>query len=342
MLTIIIPTMNRSDFLIRLLQYYADTNYKHWILIGDSSNAHHVEITKKAIGQFKGKLKIIYHELPGLNDAEVVRHLAPLVSTPYVVFTADDDFLVSSGLEKCIQFLENNHSYIAAHGIGICFKLHEAGPYGKFVGCTPYTLPVVEADTASQRLLDHFNHYAVTLFCVHRVKEWRAMYPTDGVIKDKTFESELLPCCLSIVQGKVIQLDCFYLVRQDHNRRYLLPSVKKWVNSPNWKPTYEIFCDRLARELANQDGIPLNEAINVVQKGFRTYLDHFNNSYMNMQSMLSRIPGLRYVLRYAKYFWASHTGELPLPLLLNQKSTYHKDFLPVYHLVTTPPKIQER
>jgi glycosyltransferase domain-containing protein len=337
MLTIIIPTMNRSDFLFRQLQYYADTKYKHWILIGDSSDARHVEITKKTIRQFKGKLKIIYHELPGLNDAECVRHLVPLISTPYAVFTADDDFLVPSGLEKCIQFLEKDNSYIAAHGIGVCFKLQDAGPYGKFVGCTPYKLPEAEPETASQRLLDHFNNYAVTLFCVHRVKEWRGMYPTDGAIKDKRFESELLPCCLSIIQGKVKQLDCFYLVRQDHNRRYLLPNVKNWVENPNWQSSYEIFRNRLARELVKQDGIMLNEATDVVQKAFQIYLNHFNNPYITIQVMLSRIPGLRYILGSVKYFWASHSGDYPLSSLRNPQSVYHNDFLPVYRLVTKQP-----
>jgi hypothetical protein len=31
MLTIMIPTMNRADFLIRLLNYYADTGSQHKI-----------------------------------------------------------------------------------------------------------------------------------------------------------------------------------------------------------------------------------------------------------------------------------------------------------------------
>ena len=40
---ILIPTMNRADFVIRQLQYYASVNCPHTIYIGDSSNQENSE-----------------------------------------------------------------------------------------------------------------------------------------------------------------------------------------------------------------------------------------------------------------------------------------------------------
>ena len=56
MISLLIPTMNRSDFLIRLLRYYRALGFQGCICIGDSSDAVHVERTKKAIQELQDKL----------------------------------------------------------------------------------------------------------------------------------------------------------------------------------------------------------------------------------------------------------------------------------------------
>lgn len=338
-LTIIIPTMNRSDFLIRLLKYYADTGYKHWILIGDSSNEEHIKKTKNAIKALKDKLKIIYQECPDLNDAECAQQLIKMISTQYAVFVADDDFLIPNGLEQSIAFLEEHRDYIAAHGTAILLNLQSSGPHGQIKNLSNYKLPSIEEDTASQRILNHLNDYSVTLFCVHRTEYWKTMYEEVDTIRDKSFGSELLPCCLSVIQGKVKQLDCLYLVRQKHDRRYLLPNMDDWINSPNWEPSYKVFRDRLAEELVRQDGITLNEAKSIVEQGFRSYLDKFHGNYARIKVAAKYIPGIKYVLRVAKYVWQNRPGDFSLSTLLNPSSPYHTDFMPVYRAVTMPPEL---
>jgi len=336
MLTIIIPTMNRSDFLIRLLNYYADTGFKHWLFIGDSSDAYHVEITKNAIRNFEGKLKIIYREYPGLNDAECNQQLSQLVSTPYAVFVADDDFLFPDALEQCISFLEKHENYNSVHGVANIFTLQSSGPYGMFLNSSIYRLPSIDAETASQRILDHLSNYSVTLFCVHRIETWQKMFKHVHEILDKSFGSELLPCCLSVVQGKVKQLDCLYLSRQGHDSRYELPDIHDWINHPNWEPSYKAFLDCLAEELSQQDDITFNKAKDIVKTAFKSYLDKRkeNMVYANLGKTVRYVPGMKQVL---KYFKNKQSGNLSLPRLLNPKSAYHSDFMPVYHAVTTSP-----
>ena len=55
MISLLIPTLNRSDFVDRILHYYAEQKYPSPIFIGDSSNDEEFEksasIVKKLSGQ---------------------------------------------------------------------------------------------------------------------------------------------------------------------------------------------------------------------------------------------------------------------------------------------------
>jgi glycosyltransferase domain-containing protein len=320
------------------LNYYRSTNYKHWILIGDSSNSEHIEITKKALHQFEGKLHIVYREYPGLNDAECLRQLIELASTPYAVYIADDDFLVPNGLDQSIKFLENHQDYIATHGIGINFRLRSPGPYGKFLNCSPYPLPSIEANIASQRIKDHLKNYSVTLFCVHRTEDWKRIFHGDILEGNKTFRSELLPCCLSVIYGKVKQLNCLYLIRQNHSARYLFPNINDWIRSPEWQSSYKFFRDYLAEKLSKEDTISLPEATTIIEEAFTTYLNTYNNTYTRLRNAVQHIPGMKYGVQITRYISSHRSGEFSLPTLLTDSSSYHHDFMPMYQIVTTPNK----
>jgi hypothetical protein len=83
---------------------------------------------------------------------------------------------------------------------------------------------------------------------------------------------ELLSCCLSIIRGKAKELDCLYLIRQAHDERLFVPDAYDWITSPDWLPSYQIFCDCLMEELAQQDGISVDEAPGEVKGAFWSYL----------------------------------------------------------------------
>ena len=133
---------------------------------------------------------------------------------------ADDDFLVPDALSKCVIFLEKNRDYAAAHGLGIILGLGYNGAYGPVVNCEYYPQPVIEAESASQRLDDHLCDYHVTLLSVHRIESLRAMFRDLHSLKDNQF-GELLSCCISVILGKSKELDCLYVVRQNHTQRYI-------------------------------------------------------------------------------------------------------------------------
>lgn len=349
MISLIIPTMNRPDFLIRLLRYYRDIGFPGYICIGDSSDAAHIEPTKRAVEALQGKLNIIYREYPDYNISMAISHLIDLVSTRYAAFVADDDFLVPAALEQCAMFLDNHPDYVAAHGVGVGLGLKSSGAYGQVAWASHYQQPVIDGDSASQRLLAHLSNYAVTLFSVHRIESWREMYQDISSLKDDTFALELLPCCRSVIQGKVKELDCFYLVRQSHNQRYLLPEIPDWISSPHWLPSYQVFRGCLAKKLMQLDGIGIEKAQEIVDQAFQSYLTNLLGKPVGKptlgHSVLSYLREVAGILPGARQVWralrslnsAGRKRESLLATLLLPSSPYHADFMPVYQALTEVP-----
>jgi len=283
MVTIVIPTYNRSDFLIRLFNYYADRDYKHWISIGDSSTGEHLERAKKAVKQFSKKLKIKFAEYPGLTEPQTTARLIETIETPYLAWVADDDFIVPKGLNECVEFLKANPDYSVAFGKGILFTIGSSGPHGEIRNFSSYDLRAIEDEAAAQRILNHLNDYSNSNFGAHRTEQFKKAYSNVVQLKDKGY-TELTPNCVSTIQGKVKALNCFYLVRQTHDRRYRLPDLYDWVTGPNWHPSYQVFFETCSKELAEKDGISEEEAQEVVKQAFWSYLKNglsrkFINSY---------------------------------------------------------------
>ena len=350
MSTLLIPTMNRSDFLIRLLRYYSGLGFAGNMCIGDSSNPEHVERAKRFIETLQGSLNIDYKEYPHLNGPECVEELLNFVSTPYAVWVADDDFLVPSALERCVRFLDNHQDYSAAHGVAVVITARSSGAHGPVVSAGHYKQPVAEGGSASQRLLDHLGSYSSTLFSVHRVESFREMYRDISSIKDWAFAGEILQCCLSVIQGKIKELDCLYMVRQVHSQRYLFPDVYDWVTGPHWLPSYEVCRDRVAEELVRQDGISMEAARDVVKQAFWSYLSRaltkkwggqYGRNNLGLRgrarSLARGVPPLRQTWLQLRSFVPSEKYKLSLPALLRPTSRYHSDFMPIYRAVSNVP-----
>jgi len=334
-----VSTKNRSDFLIRLLNYYAAAGYKYWISIGDSSDSFHFAKTEEAVKKLEGRLKIRHYKHSGLILSASVKKLAELVVTPYTAFIADDDFLIPNSLNCAIRFLEDNHEYIGATGRAVQFTLQSSGPYGKFSSVGYYKQGSVDAATASERLKNHLNDYFVTLFSVYRTHIWPKIYKNVLDMKCGVFANELLPCSLAAIYGKIKQLDCLYLVRQVHDQRYPLPDAYDWITGPNWFHSYQLFHDSLVEVLMQQDDISKQEADEVVKQAFWSVLKtslniKFQAKYcVSRRERLKRIPGLAVCVRGLRsLFFSSKTPSLRS--MLNSRSVYTSDFMPVYRVVT--------
>ena len=100
MLTLLIPTLNRSHFIIPYLKYLEKTSFDGSVFIGDSSNDEHLHLTKKAIDELNGNFQLNHYILPGKKIAECIRHMLPAINYRYAMYIGVDDLLVPKTLKK--------------------------------------------------------------------------------------------------------------------------------------------------------------------------------------------------------------------------------------------------
>ncbi|WP_447788896.1 TIGR00180 family glycosyltransferase [Pseudomonas farris] len=113
--TVVVISHNRNAFLRRTLQYYS--SYPCTVLVLDSS----VEGDEHMARDFPS---VDYRHLPqytykGLQ--EKLTYGVNQVTTPYMVFAADDDFLLHGALTESVEFLETNPDYGLCHGYGMMY-----------------------------------------------------------------------------------------------------------------------------------------------------------------------------------------------------------------------------
>ncbi len=353
MITVCVPTFNRPAFIERLLRYYAATGYRHWIFIGDSSQAEDAARTRRAVESWEGQLQVRYEACPGLSSCAALEYLSRFITTPYCAFLGDDDFLCPTTLDRCAEFLDANPDYSAAHGRAILFQIETAGPYGAMGTVGSYPLATLEADTGAGRLKEFFtvSLYAL-LNAVHRTPTWRDMFRGVGSMKGvknrNLFKDELMATCVSVIRGKVKELDGFYLMRQAHDT-YHWPHIYEWLMDSEWSPSYQIFHERLADELIRQDGLRMEEARAVIRDVFWPYLAaqvietrktetaRVRPGRSSLRRFARRLPAARQAWRALRAVVQRARDPWSLPALLDPTSPHHADFLPIYQLVTSRP-----
>lgn len=338
--SIIIPTMNRPKLLLRLIHYYGLLEFRGKILIGDSSNAEIFQKTASALENYKGCLDICHRHLPGRSVATAVMDMNEYLRTPYVCLAPDDDFIIPQTIAKCIQFLDSYPDYIAAHGVG-AFITNSSGDSEIIDNAGYYRQTIIDDVTASTRLRNHLKNYSVNLFSVHRSEIWRKMFistPTPSEWPqccDKSFADELLPCCLSVVYGKIKQIDGLYLIRQVHEERYLLPTWFTWFSNENWRPSYLYFRNQLAQAISCEDRISISQAESIVDSSFSVYMRggakvaapvHWFRKFARKSQAWHALRQLRVRLQPIRIICLSS--------LSSPSSPFYQDFLPVLNAVT--------
>lgn len=347
---ILIPTMNRADYVIRLLRYYASVDCPHTIYIGDSSNQENSEKIKNEIIKLENKINIIYRYLPNLTkgSADAAKHLLSIVKEKYSCYNCDDDYQVPNSLTICAEFLENNPDYATAGGYSVIFRLKNNGVYGDLDNLNDCALPKILNNTASERLVNFLSDNFVPLFYVNRTDQLLKSHEHVSDIKDHMFGSEIVPCALSITAGKSTTLDCLGYMRQMHDQHRVQLEPSEWITSPDWNESYKIYEHALSESISKKDGIPLENAKKIARKAFTGQLikwlsaeqrnygssksipkRNYKNIVKSIRSKISKnFPFLKSIYRTQIRPRLTEKKELYAEIL-KPESKYHKNFKPV-------------
>lgn len=351
MLSILIPTMNRSEFVIRLLSYYHRLRFPHTILIGDSSGDEHRTKILYGIARIQKELRVVYHHLPNHNNYEVTQALLGKTETPYASYLADDDFLIPETIEECIQFMEQNSDYSGACGRAALFKLTEHGVYGEVDATSPYPAYNIEDEDPALRLMSHASRYTSTFHSVCRTPLLKKALRQTSLFKQEAKKGEItwwtaesfgeLSTSWSLVaQGKIKCLPSLYYFRQVHDARYLFPNWFDWITSPTWQNCSQTFMAQIEEDLAEK-GVAKEKAREVIRAAFWRYLAAGANNKLRakkeapfwkkeLKTVMKALPMVKKSWRWLRSF----KEEMALEALLKERSAHYRRFKPLYTLIT--------
>lgn len=350
--SLIVPTKNRPDMLLRLIKYYRELGFRGKILIGDSSDKGISVQIAQSLSENFSKIDCQHYYLPDTPFGPAMNFLNKKIKTHYVAYVADDDFLIPGAIEACIAFLDTHPDYVAAHGIGALIG-SRSGENTDIQSAGYYRQPIVEQDSAVGRFRSLFESYSVSLFSIHRADTWRRIFrdTPDPMVSpghaDLSFGGELLQSSLSAVYGKIGQIDKLYLIRQAHNSRYLLPSSVSWfdwITKQDWRDSYLYFRDHVARAISETDGIPLIQSEQHVGHSFSNYLRQLIASAEAKPSRIREFTRESKRLRTLRSLWRVVLAGLrptfiTLENLKSPTSPYYTDFLPIHRAVTEPESL---
>jgi glycosyltransferase domain-containing protein len=329
MVAIIVPTMNRSSFVRRLLHYYAHNVVENMVYIADSSDDEfHIGEIKKAIESVSHSIEVVYEHYPKANIEEAKRLILDRVTQEYASYCGDDDFLIPSTLKKCAMFLESNPDYSNCHGTGVCLKMKHDSLYGDIQTVSDYSLLGNEFDDPYMRVYNYLSDYW-PIWSVRRVDEFKN---TLGLLRSIPVESfrEITMGCVPIVQGKTKLLDDLYVVRQVHQNRFQSPDPVEALLLEGWHKSFKEMCTIIANEIKKVATFNETTLDDSVRRGFINYYSAVLKTRMckRESSVLREIKN--FIIRhfpYIEYLYLKYAVPgITLPKLRNQKSRHYDDF----------------
>ena len=353
MLTIIITTKNRPEYVNRQLKYYNEQKYSGKILIGDASDEEHALFNKKYVESYNSILNIEYLSQKNFSVQKSIYELSMIVDTEFCVSVADGGFLICKNLSKCTEFLEKNNEYVAAHGKALLFSLKNDGPYSKEIeGVSYYSLTVSEANSSIDRWCEFMREYTVPMYCVVRSDIYRSMWEGLDKIKNPSLAGEFVPSSIMVISGKIMELDFLYLVRHIHSKRTNLPSVYDWIVADDWSQSLKLTKKIIIKKILDNEQTDYEATEIKVNVAFKYFMIKILLKYLIIQGNGKDHDHLLKYLYYIKNYKKVIIGflqnypkikktvkifdrrnKLKSSLMLDKQHKYYNDFYPIHQIL---------
>ncbi|MBB4266193.1 TIGR00180 family glycosyltransferase [Roseospira visakhapatnamensis] len=269
--TVLIPTLNRAEFVVRALAFYARGGFAGRIILGDSSTAPHAQLVQAAVERFADRLTIHLEPLPKDRYptlAECVQRMVDLVETPYMVMVPDDDLHMPGSLREAPDFLDAHPDYVGAMGERLNVKLGAVVPWGRVTWAILTKYADFEDPDPVKRLA-YYTGYGLSLYyAVMRSDTWRACLEASKTLNLPYFGEEFLPNCLAVIRGRFRMMPRFGPIAQldDSGGVWRRNTPYGLLNDPGWPAFRDGLLERLGQELVAQSDLPLAEARAIIDR----------------------------------------------------------------------------
>jgi glycosyltransferase domain-containing protein len=291
MITLIIASINRSDYLIKYLECLQNQKFDGQLLIGDSSDDYHLDKIQKYLNKNFFSFEVEHHKMPNKLPHECINKLLNKIKYEYTMWICDDDLLVFKTLKKCVDFLKHNPDFSAAGGKIQNVTIIE----NNFASCDKYELNNFLDDNIFLRLEKFSKKYQVVQYSVSRTKDFKLRYNIDKNNFDKSLGAEVYPTVFLIVMGKIKFFDDLFCIRQIHERRIILKKVSKKINSIGYQASLKISIDNIVNYIKEKS----QEKSEIIDKKIKNYFNKYHNQKIKNEK-LQNIPKKSFITKYLK------------------------------------------
>lgn len=256
-LTVVVPSYERQEFLLRQIVYWRGTEV-NLVIVDGSVQSLEGFISSHTLE--KRNFTYIHSQTP---FAERLKFAAAKIDTKYTVLLGDDEFFLKTGLISVLDQLEGNPDIEACIGQTRNFHLRnnnityrdEGYPHGDYQ---------VRQDEVDERLNAAMREYrAATCYAVIRSETWVKSY---GNIKNwgSPYTAEMQQAFHVYIAGKLTTSEKMYWLRSSENSPINTKnfdrtfSFESWWNTSKFSAEKEVFVNLLASEIQG----PQNEHVN--------------------------------------------------------------------------------
>lgn len=219
-LTLVVPTYNRHDHLIRLLGYYVKAGAEFSVLVLDSSEPSDQDRNAAFVRQCGERFRHQSFD-PSISVAEKLRQGISMLQTGYCALCADDDLVFIDGLRQAHRYLDEHPDCVCTDGIYLNF-LHLGNDLHARI---EYASKGIDLEDPFARVFRLFQKYESLFYGVFRTRDLLNIFT--WVSKNPTLHfQELFQATAALLIGKSHRLTTFYAGRQHCDPAE--PSRDKW------------------------------------------------------------------------------------------------------------------
>lgn len=228
-LTIIIPTVDRPKKLRRTLKQYKEflsPNIKIYILDGGKKDV------SKQINLTLPKNFFFLKYKPSTITKRIFDFISNYeIDTKYVCLGTDEDVLISSYLQKSINFLEKNKDFSGYYGSVITFlKPFLLIPRVSFHKSTPQLDLFIDSDNSVERIMSYIalnsNVVPFTYYSTRRTEDFLNLYKKINSLKLYEMSEELLDQIHIAYSGKMFFNNEIMMIRDESKIKYKIEEVR--------------------------------------------------------------------------------------------------------------------
>ena len=301
-LTIVVPSRNRHDYLLRQLRYWSSSS-AHLVIVDGSKSP----LSDQIRSVVETHPRITYrHEASSF--AERLSVAGTLIKTPYVVMLGDDEFHLPSGLRAAVGVLEENRDLVGCMGQVLSFspvdsyrRVVLARAYRSLSGYT------VQCTSPPDRLFEGMSDYAMaTCYAVLRSPVWKCSW---GSIGDwgSGHAAEIQQAMAVFLLGDLSTTSYVQWLRSIENPNApLSPAEEKrgkiwfpeWWEGQRYEPERVAFVSRLAGIVADELSVDRDECASWVVAGAERFVN--KNRWQYEFEQQSRGPLAHFLTAVAK------------------------------------------